>query len=424
VVGAYHEDFTAPRPNRPLTARDTRIKLREDQSAAWAALTTNEGDKLLTLGCGRGKTILALLYAGYLGLRTLIVVDLDFLVQQWEQAIHKCYWMPRNRIGRVQGDELRIGDVFTIASLRTLVSRGYGQDFYDQFGLVIFDECHVIAAPTARGILEMVRGERLGLTATVERNDGLENVFKCHMGGEPCYVDLKRAQPSTWYFKATPHCVPEGLLSIDQLRLAERSNDAEARAFRASHCYRKIPRLRRRDGSPVYAIMRPRFESHACQSEAWGQMILHDLERMVKAGRQVLCLGSRKEHLRLLHQSLCEMGIDAGLATSEVQGEDRDAAFDSQVLLATWQLAYKALDIERLDTLVLLFPTDDDGFLRQAVGRIDRVQAGKNLPIVLVYEHGYDQSLAKSSAKMRAILPSVDPDVVIRKAKDERNLYQ
>jgi superfamily II DNA or RNA helicase len=375
--------------------------------------------------CGKGKTILALMYAAWRGWKTLVIVDTDFIIDQWVSAMQKLFLLRASRVGLVKQKVCRIGAHFTIASAKTLAKRGKDPEFYDQFGLVIFDEVHVASAPTFKGILSQVKGERLGLTATPDRKDGMDSLFKYHLGGlEPCYVDTSREMPCTWYFKETEPTVRKELLDKDLLkRAAEEAEKEKSRksGYKAQaryqelakiHCYRKIPRLGK------YALQRARFENYAYADEKWFETICSDISRAAGAGRNILVLGGRVEHLGQLTDTLQAHGISAGLAVGEVKGADRLKAFKKQVVLATWQLAYKALDIERLDTLILLFPTSDANFLRQASGRIDdRARTGKKNPVVITYCHGYVPSLDRLTAEMLALLPDIDPSAIIRSVR-------
>lgn len=65
----------------------------------------------------------------------------------------------------------------------------------------------------------------------------------------------------------------------------------------------------------------------------------------------------------------------------------------------------KALDVPRLDTLFLLSPTDDSGFIRQALGRLDRSDKD---PVVVVFVHAYVPSLARKMKKMVEAVQDLD----------------
>lgn len=371
-----------------------RGELRENQIEAARALFDCWGqDKTLCLGCGKGKTILALWYASQRGVRTLVIVDRSFILKQWKKAIGTFLLPVPGDVGHVQEDICRVGNKITIAMVHTLSQRDFPQEFYDQFDLIIFDEVHVAAAPTFR-VLNRFVGERLGLSATLERKDGLHPVYMLHLGGmQPCHVDLDRDQPAEWNIKRLPRCVP----MHDEQR-----------------CYRRLPGMRRNNGQPVYALMRPRFESLAARSDEWFEIVMQDIRRAVETNRDVLLLGSQKAHLVRLYEACLAEGIDAGLATSAVSEKRREDAFERQVLLATWQLAGKALDIPRLNTLIFLYPNKDEGFLRQAVGRIDRMAHTGIKPLVLVYSHFYVDSLMRTEAELRLVIKRIDPRSTIR----------
>lgn len=380
-----------------LTFPTFRLRLRPEQGAPAKALVDNFGDKLLCLGCAKGKTILALWYAAQLGLRTLIIVDRDFLVTQWRREIKKCFWLLNEKIGIVQGKKCTVGDNFTIAMVHTLAQQmdedyGRSQDWYNQFGLIIVDECHMMGAPTFSKVLPKFPGWRLGLSATPERSDGMDPVFRLHMGGmQPVYTDVSRNNPTRWVFRRLPQIV---------------SNE------KLAECYRKTPFIKR-NGKPAYMLMRPRFETFACNSLNWDGFILKDVCDARRAGRNVLLLGNRVEHLSRLAGLISNYGqIDVGLVDGKVKGKLRDEQFTKPVILATWQIASRALDIHRLDTLFLLFPNDDEGFLRQSIGRLDR--PGGLGALVVTYCHNYTEGMKKKEDDMLEVLRSLDPRAKIQ----------
>ncbi len=405
------------RPGVSLTIDDQRIPvpdaphykfhrtLRENQKAPAAALLSTLHDKMLCLGCGKGKTNLALWYANETRKKTLVIVDREFLADQWTEEITKCFWTPSSMVGRIQGDEFSIGENFTVVLVHTLAQRDFGEDFYNQFGLVIADECHTLAAPTFRAVVPRFSCERLGLTATPHRKDGLDPIFRLHMGGyEPIYTDISRDRSSSWYLKRLPRLI---------------SDEEEARCFR--NVTVRVRRGTKTVKERMRVLMRPRYETYACSNEDWFEILCNDVSKAVLKGRNVIVLGGRKDHLESLADTLDAHGISAGLVTSDVKGKDRKLVFkNKQVIAATWQLASRALDVPRLDTLFLLFPTKDDGFIRQAVGRIDRELEGKRDPLVVVYCHDILDDSYRAQGKpgktdeMIELLRDIDPGAIIR----------
>jgi superfamily II DNA or RNA helicase len=354
-----------------------------------------ERDKLLCISCGMGKSVLALWYAAQRGLQTLIIVDSDFLAAQWETQINKCLWVDKKKIGRIQGDVFNVQPI-TIAMLQTLGRRidNLHKEFFDVWGLVIFDECHVASAPQASRVLPCFPGSRLGLSATPTRQDGLEPVFMWHLGGlTPFYVDLEKEKPARWCFKRIPRAVSE-------------QDEAT--------CWRRVPGRTNRQGNAVYSLMRSRFDSFAAKSEMWNDIILQDVIDAVDSKRQSIVLGTRVAQLTELCTEAQRLGIDAGLVVGDVKGAERKDVLDSkQVIFATAKLASKALDVPRLDTLFILYPTTDANFLRQASGRISREHGDKQEPTVVVYSHGYNDRLLRREGEMKDAVSQIDPGATI-----------
>ena len=371
-------------------------KLRHNQVAP-AISMEQLGDKLLCLGCGKGKTVLALWYAAARSVKTLVIVDLDMIANQWDRQITRYLGIPKEEIGRIQAKTFEVGDRITVAMIKTLQNRldVLDADFYDQFGLVIVDEAHILGAPTAYDVLPNFPGERLLLSATPERRDGMHPVFMLHGGGlQPCFVDVSRDQSSRWTFVDLPQVL-----------------DREPKNLFRMH----MPTRRMRFSRPVY-------ETAAGESEEFNLQILREVFAAEQAGRNIIVLGSRVEQLRHLCDVALSRGLDASLVVGEVKGTARDEALEHKLIFATWKIAGKALDVERLDTLMLLYPTDDEGFLRQAVGRIDRMLEGKKESVCIIFNHTAYDSLVRKADRMRDVIQEIDPGARITCIKRNRLL--
>jgi superfamily II DNA or RNA helicase len=374
------EDFEVvderPAPTPKTTKRICAGTLRPRQIPAAEALDAAFGqDKLLCLGCGVGKNFLALRYfMRNFGGRCLIVVDREFVADQWDERIlDHCFI---DEVGRIGTGRCDMGDIFTVAMIHTLAKDPdtFNEEFFAQFDLVVFDEVHITSANSFRPVIRRVPGERLGLTATPNRKDELDPCFRLHLGGyTPVYTDIARTMPCTWIFKKLPPLL---------------------KGFDLKRCYRRLNGAKRKDPETgeqeqVYALMRPRYETSACKNEFWFKTVVEDLIKGAASGRQIILLGGRTEHLGKVVDTLNERGVSAGLVVGAVKTKDRKHVFqNNQVICATWQLASRALDLPRLDTLFLLFPTSDAEFLQQASGRIDdRAATGEKKPLVVTYCH-------------------------------------
>ena len=140
------------------------------------------GGGLLEVPCGKGKTVMALNIISRVGRKTLVIVHKEFLLNQWIERIEQ--FLPTAKVGRIQGQIVDTeGKDIVIGMLQSLSMKEYPQDLFAQFGLTIIDETHHIAAEVfSRALFKIVSRHMLGLSATMNRKDGLTKVFKMFIG--------------------------------------------------------------------------------------------------------------------------------------------------------------------------------------------------------------------------------------------------
>lgn len=174
----------------PITPRDA---LQADFFEQIANVCKKDGviDCLANARTGSGKTVASLALIRDLGTPTLVVVHTNRLKEQWignpgEKSGMRFFFgdsFADNCVGIVQQDECDyLGKHVVVGSLASLVSRKYPPEFYNYFGLVIFDEVHKMGAPEMSKVMSMFNARvRLGLTAT-NRRDALRAVCDLHLG--------------------------------------------------------------------------------------------------------------------------------------------------------------------------------------------------------------------------------------------------
>ena len=137
---------------------------------------------LLEVPCGRGKTVIALNIISMLKKKTLIIVHKSFLLNQWIERIET--FLPDARVGKIQGQIVDIKDKdIVIGMLQSLSMKDYHKDDFNSFGLTVVDECHHIGAEVfIRSLFKIVTPYTLGLSATMNRKDGLSYLFKMFLG--------------------------------------------------------------------------------------------------------------------------------------------------------------------------------------------------------------------------------------------------
>lgn len=136
----------------------------------------------IVLPCGSGKTIVGLLAMARLKTRTLILCPNVQSVHQWMREIAEKTDIPKDMVGEYSGDSKEIKPI-TVSTYQILTYRKPGCEDYLHFsllrdgkwGFIIYDEVHMLPAPVFRITAELQSIYRLGLTATLIREDGREN---------------------------------------------------------------------------------------------------------------------------------------------------------------------------------------------------------------------------------------------------------
>lgn len=154
-------------PALPFTPQPT-MPARPYQEEALTAWRAAGSRGLVILPTGAGKTYLGALALADLALWTLVVVPTIDLLGQWRRALAEALGAPDGAIGVFGGGDHEIAPITII----TYESAQLRPDVLRHFGLLIFDECHHLPAPTYRQIAEgAMTPLRLGLSATPERAD-------------------------------------------------------------------------------------------------------------------------------------------------------------------------------------------------------------------------------------------------------------
>lgn len=309
---------------------------------------------VLNLAPGKGKTVLALKRAADIGCPTLIVVHNTYLLEQWQERIGQFLELPpKQHIGRIQAQEFDWHCPITIAMIHTLANRAekgdLPADFAKHFGMVIFDEVHHLSAPLFVQTAPIIKGLRYGLTATANRLDGTDFIFKYHIG-PVFYTDLTQDLIPRVYFQLTPTYV-----NPDDPEVRDKAGELS------------IPKLR------SYIGKMP--EANEFRAKCIRQALDH--------GRKVLALSHSKAQL----QNLYEMFPEAGLVIAETPQHLRtEIVQKSRVCFVIAQLGAEGLDDDMLDTLFILTPFSSPNDLQQFIGRIQRSKEGKSTPVVTIFD--------------------------------------
>lgn len=137
------------------------------------------GSGVVVLPCGSGKTIVGAAAMAELSATTLILVTNTVAARQWKAELLRRTTLTEDEIGEYSGARKEIRPV-TIATYQVLTTRRKGVyphlDLFDarDWGLIVYDEVHLLPAPVFRFTADIQARRRLGLTATLVREDGRE----------------------------------------------------------------------------------------------------------------------------------------------------------------------------------------------------------------------------------------------------------
>jgi superfamily II DNA or RNA helicase len=378
------------------------------------------GNGLICVPCGRGKTFMAIWTAMRIGKQFLIVVDKEFLMNQWKGELEAL--VPGIQVGILQEDKCQIGESITvgkpltqiqlkqlcsqkslkvgglredlvnrlkeadpefqdreikkvtydctIAMIQTLVQRDFPQNTFKDFGFTIFDECHHLgAAHFSRALLKVQTKYMLGLSATPVRDDGLTKVFEWFLG-KPVYWEKTR-EPD-----------PQVIVRLEQFSTKNEE-------------YNKVPVDYK--GEPVLA----RLLTKIVECKERNEHIANLIQTIAKdERRRILVLSERIGHLESLEQLLKPSGLTMSYYIGGMKEEERESgAKEARVLLASYAMASEAMNIKHLNCVILASPRKK---VEQSTGRILRVQKDQRQIYPLIVDIVDSHSMYQGQWRKRA----------------------
>jgi len=221
-VGFPVEDLAGYTPGAPLdvqlraTATGGKpFSLRRYQKEAaevfYAGGGPRGGSGVVVLPCGAGKTIVAMGAMDQVKAHTLILTANVVAVRQWIREILDKTSLREDQIAEYTGDRKSIAPV-TVATYQIVTYRKRKSEEFPHFeifnkgdwGLIIYDEVHLLPAPVFRATAAIQSRRRLGLTATLVREDGLEEDVFSLVGPKRYDVPWRDLEKQGWI--ATADC--------------------------------------------------------------------------------------------------------------------------------------------------------------------------------------------------------------------------
>ncbi|MHC4942451.1 MAG: DNA repair helicase XPB [Planctomycetota bacterium] len=203
------EILDVTREDQPFMIRQYQ---REAAAVFYAGGSARGGSGVIVLPCGAGKTIVGIDVMSMLKTHALILTTNTIAVRQWQQELKDKTDINKEDIGEYTGEVKNIRPI-TITTYQILTYRKRKTDPFVHFdlfsasnwGLVIYDEVHLLPAPVFRVTAEIQARRRLGLTATLIREDHKEDEVFSLIGPKKYDVPWKVLEKQGWI--ATAHCI-------------------------------------------------------------------------------------------------------------------------------------------------------------------------------------------------------------------------
>jgi len=235
-------------------------QLRDYQQMAtdsfWAG-----GSGVVVLPCGAGKTMVGAAAMAKAKATTLILVTNTVAGRQWKRELIARTSLTEEEIGEYSGERKEIRPV-TIATYQVVTRKTKGEyrhlELFDSrdWGLVIYDEVHLLPAPVFRMTADLQSRRRLGLTATLVREDGREGDVFSLIGPKRYDAPWKDIEAQGWI--APAECIEVRVTLTDAERLAYATAEPEERYKLCSTARTKMPVVQsildRHKGAPTLVI--------------------------------------------------------------------------------------------------------------------------------------------------------------------------
>lgn len=215
----------------PIDLREEGWQVRPYQQLA-AESFWHGGSGVVVLPCGAGKTIVGAASMALAGATTLILVTNTVAARQWRDELVRRTTLTPDEIGEYSGTRKEIRPV-TIATYQVITTkRGGVHPHLELFnardwGLVIYDEVHLLPAPVFRMTADLQARRRLGLTATLVREDGREGDVFSLIGPKRYDAPWKDIEAQGWI--APADCVEVRVTLTEDERLAQAMAEPDVR---------------------------------------------------------------------------------------------------------------------------------------------------------------------------------------------------
>ena len=326
-----------------------------------ATMSAGGGGGILEVHTGAGKTVMALKIITVLQRKTLILVHKEFLMNQWIERIAE--FIPGARVGKIQGPVIDTEEKdIVIGMIQSMYDKELPPPLFSQFGLTIIDEVHRIGSEQfSRTLLKTITPYMLGISATVERKDGLTKLLYMFIGPKIYNSERKGGD----------------MVCVRAIDYISNAKDVEFRETEIDF-----------RGHPQYSKMIVKLCEYGPRSDFIVRIIGDLLAE--HPHNQIMILGHNRSLLTYLHSAIQHRKVaTVGYYLGGMKQSDLQISEKQQIVIATYAMAAEALDIKTLSTLVMVTPKTD---IVQSVGRILRTKHDNPIIVDIIDTHDLFQN--------------------------------
>ena len=343
---------------------------------------TEKGGGLLSVPCGRGKTLMAIYIAHKLGVKTLVVTHISLLLSQWKKQIKKFCEIDA---GTIRGKIIDVDKKqIVVGMIQSISMKEYDDEVFNKFGLVIYDESHHCASKIfSQALMKTCCKYTLALSATPYRNDGLIKVMHWFLG-ETIYREKIRINNQV----------------VAKIFMYNSSDE--------KFIEKKIAYGPQRGKPDIIKMM-----GNLANLKERTQHIINIINEIRKdPERKIIILSKYVNHLQEMKEGVDKL-INEDILNGKIlddeikttmyigamkQWQREEAESEGDIFFATNDLAREGLDIERLNTVILATSQKD---VNQSVGRAMRkiLNNGDLRPLIIDFSDNL--SSFKNHARLR-----------------------
>ncbi|MBL7173889.1 MAG: DEAD/DEAH box helicase family protein, partial [Desulfobacteraceae bacterium] len=343
----------------------------EQRSAAEAILSHDTG--VLSASTAFGKTVVAAHIIAERAVNTLVLVHRKHLLDMWVDRLSQFLGLNPEQIGRIGGGKRNPSGLIDIGIIQSLSTKGVVDDIVGQYGHLVVDECHRIAARSFEIVARQSKARYVtGLSATVARKDGHHPIIFMQCGPVRYRVD-------------------------DRKQAAKRPFDHKVVVRKTGF---NLPRSISNKTDPTINELYDALIA----DEGRNNMIINDVLSAVDEKRSPVLLTERKKHLDLLAARLTPIVrnvivLKGGMGEKQRRSISAELARipdeEERVIVATGRYLGEGFDDARLDTLFLALPVSWRGIVSQYAGRLHRIHKAKKEVVIFDYADTGVPMLAK-----------------------------